>query len=281
MKKILILVTILCTLTFGVACDNQNSNKEISNVQGLSSNADELRANDDGITILKFKNTNSNKAIRALNGKKVSITGYLSTISPLSGEFAYLMNMPYQSCPFCIPGTAEISNTLAIFAGNNDKIKFTDEPVTVIGTLEVGNFSDQYGYEYGVRLNNVTVNKVDVDALTESVKQYNLLAENGVVEAIYMSIMTADSAVFYDYYEMERPYLIALDGINSTKTLLDGYNANGEYDVLVKVLDDLINLCNVVNDDISSEDYSKFASYQLQLQDIYYSFSDWMAQGEL
>ena len=76
--------------------------------------------NEQDITTIKFKSTVSEREIEALNGKTVSITGYLSTLSPLNGEFAYLMNMPYQNCPYCVPGTSQITNTLAIFAKENE-----------------------------------------------------------------------------------------------------------------------------------------------------------------
>lgn len=244
-------------------------------------NVDISREGDNGVTVLKFKNTNSNETINALNGKQVSITGYISTLSPLNGEFAYLMNMPYQSCPFCVPGTSEISNTLAIYAGNKSKIRFTDQPVTVVGTLETGNFVDDFGYEYGVRLNNVTVDKADVDKLSASIKQYNLLAENGVVSQIYNSIMSADASVFYNYYELEKPEKIEMDFINSTKTTLERYNEKGEYNQLISTMDNLIDLCSRVNDDVGLGDYSKFISYQRELQNVYYTFSVWMSEGEL
>lgn len=248
---------------------------------GLNQKVEVSKENSDGITTLKFKNTNSDEAIRALNGKKVSITGYLSTLSPLNGKFAYLMNMPYQSCPFCVPGTTAITNTLAIVAGENKKIEFTDLPVTVVGTLEVGSFEDEFGYQYDVRLNNVTVNKADMDKLSEKVKQYNLLAENGIVESIYNSIMTLDFAVFYEYYEMETPQKVSLDIVNTTRTSLNSYNSKGEYNNLVKVMDDLLKLGNDVNSDIDKGDYSKFNDYKNTLQNLFYTFADWMAEGEL
>lgn len=234
-----------------------------------------------GITILKFKNTNSDETIKALNGKKVSITGYLSTLSPLNGEFAYLMNMPYQSCPFCVPGTSAITNTLAIFAGNKDKIKFTDQPVTVVGTLETGSFTDEFGYEYGVRLNDVTVNLANVDELSDKVKQYNVLAESGVVSNIYNSIMTVDYSVFYDYYELEEPEKIDLTIINNTKNSLNGYNSKGEYNKLVTLMNSLVDLANTANKDIEANNYSNFGIYQNTLENLYYDFAYWMAEGEL
>jgi len=239
--------------------------------------------NIDEVTVLKFKNTNSNSYINSLNGKTVSITGYISTISPLSGEFAYLMNMPYQSCPYCIPGTSEITNTLAIFAGENDKIELTDMPVTVTGTLKKGEFSDEYGYEYGVRLNNVTVVEANIDELSEQIKKYNLLAENGVVGDIYNCIMNLDFSIFYDYYELPQPEKVILDDFNYTKNSLTSYNTNGDYDELVILMDHLIALANYVNNDIDNSDYSRFTEegYQAQLQDLYFEFDSWAAEGEL
>ena len=257
MKKFFIIVALICLCCFTGCGEKQD------------------------YTVLKFKSTNSNETISKLNGKQVSITGYISTLSPLSGEFAYLMNMPYQSCPFCVPGTSTINNTLAIYAGTNDKIEFTDQPVTVVGTLETGNFTDDFGYEYGVRLNNVTVSKADVDKLSEAVKQYNILAENGVIGQIYNSIMSADETVFYSYYQLEKPQPISMELINTTKSTLDGYNENGEYNQLANTMNDLIDLCNKVNTDIEAEDYSKFGNYQRSLQNVYYTFSAWMEAGEL
>jgi len=261
----------------------EDKKEEVSNEKnsGLSQKVEVPKENENGITTLKFKNTNSDEAIRALNGKKVSITGYLSTLSPLNGKFAYLMNMPYQSCPFCVPGTSAITNTLTIVAGENKKIEFTDLPVTVVGTLETGKFEDEFGYQYDVRLNNVTVNKADMDKLSTKVKQYNLLAENGVVANIYNSIMTLDFAVFYEYYEMETPQKVSLDIVNSTKASLNSYNSKGEYNNLVKLMDDLLKLGNNVNSDVDKGDYSKFNDYKNNLQNLFYTFADWMAEGEL
>lgn len=107
------------------------------------------------------------------------------------------------------------------------------------------------------------------------------MAENGVVGQIYDSIMSADPSVFYNYYQLEKPELINMDFINSTKSTLEGYNGKGEYNKLINTMNDLISLCNSVNSDIEARDYSKFNSYQARLQNVYYTFSMWMAEGEL
>ena len=68
------------------------------------------------VTELSFAKANSIEEIEELDGKKVAIIGYMSTLSPINGEFMYLMNMPYQSCPFCVPNTTQLSNTLAVYS---------------------------------------------------------------------------------------------------------------------------------------------------------------------
>jgi len=255
--------------------------EKANSVKDKSANDIVTVVNDEGYVELKFKNTNSDEYIRSLDGKKVTMTGYLSVLSPISGKFAYLMNMPYQSCPFCIPGTSAITNTLTIVAKENSKIEFTDLPVTVEGILETGNFTDDFGYEYGVRLKDVTVNKADVDALSDTIKQYNLLAENGVVEQIYNSIMTLDFSVFYDYYQLEAPQKVSLDPITATKMSLISYNSKGEYKKLVDLMDDLLEIGKNVNNDVEKNDYSNFNLYQNELQNAFYVFADWAAEGEL
>ena len=49
---------------------------------------------------LSFAESASIETLTSLDGKTVTLTGYMATLSPLSGEYIYLMNLPYQSCPF-------------------------------------------------------------------------------------------------------------------------------------------------------------------------------------
>ena len=99
-----------------------------------------------GTTMISFSQTNTVESLKALNGKRVSIIGYMSTLSPVSGKFMYLMNLPYQSCPFCVPNTTQLSNTMAVYAKDKKGFAFTDRAIQVIGTLNFGDFTDEYGY---------------------------------------------------------------------------------------------------------------------------------------
>ena len=80
---------------------------------------------------------------------------------------------------------------------------------------------------------------------------------------------------------MSTPQQVSLDIVNSTRTSLNSYNSKGEYNNLVKLMDNLVKLGNNVNSDIDKGDYSKFNVYKNQLQNSFYTFADWMAEGEL
>ena len=92
MKKLLtILLSLMLILGIFTACGNSNSGGgEIIN------------------NTLSFSQANSVEAMQKLDGQEVNIIGYMSTLSPITGNFMYLMNLPYQSCPFCVPNTTQL-----------------------------------------------------------------------------------------------------------------------------------------------------------------------------
>ena len=141
-------------------------------------------------TILTFADSASINTIQSLNGKKVKLTGYMATLSPLSGEYIYLMNLPYQSCPFCIPNTQQLANTMAVYAPSGKKFTYTDQPIVITGRMETGNFSDEYGYEYNYRIVDASYQTVDLSSVSEEYALYQNLASDGV---------TADINAMFDY----------------------------------------------------------------------------------
>lgn len=138
-----------------------------------------------GVTKLSFSEANSVENMEKLDGEKVSIIGYMSTLSPINGQFMYLMNMPYQSCPFCVPNTTQLSNTLAVYAKNGKKFEFTDLLIRVEGVLEFGDYTDEYGYDYSFRIKDAEYTKVDSSELGEKVMLWQQLAASGVVADVY------------------------------------------------------------------------------------------------
>ena len=133
---------------------------------------------------LSFSEATSIDAIRALNGKKVTIVGYMATLSPVSGKYMYLMNMPYQSCPFCVPNTTQLANTMAVYAPDGKTFSFTDQAVRVTGTMQTGDYTDEYGYVYNYRIVNASCEAVDLSIVSENYALWQTIASDGIVGEI-------------------------------------------------------------------------------------------------
>ena len=146
----------------------------------VACNSDEIP---EGTKMLSFSQAQSVENIKDMNGQTVSMIGYMSTLSPVSGKFMYLMNLPYQSCPFCIPNTTTLSNTIAVYAKN--EFEFTDRAIQVVGTLEVGDWTDEFGYQYSYRIKDATYEILNTEDMSDELKQWQALAASGVVGDIY------------------------------------------------------------------------------------------------
>ena len=139
---------------------------------------------EEGATALKFTDAVSLETLTALDGKTVSIVGYMAPLSPLSGKFLYLMNMPYQSCPFCVPNTTQLANTMAVYAPEGQTFGYTDQAIRVTGTLRIEDYTDEYGYVYNYRIADASYEIVDLAALSEDYALWQSIASDGVVAEI-------------------------------------------------------------------------------------------------
>ena len=156
----------------------------------LATGCGSTKASSSEATKLSFADSASLDTLKALDGKSVTITGYMATLSPLSGEYIYLMNMPYQSCPFCVPNTNQLSNTMAVYAANGSKFEFTDRPVQISGIMRVADRVDDYGYSYNYYIDNASYTAVDLSSISQEYALYQSLAEDGVI---------ADVNAMFDY----------------------------------------------------------------------------------
>ena len=156
----------------------------------LATGCGSTKASSSEATKLSFADSASLDTLKALDGKSVTITGYMATLSPLSGEYIYLMNMPYQSCPFCVPNTNQLSNTMAVYAASGSKFEFTDRPVQISGTMRVADKVDDYGYSYNYYIDDASYTAVDLSSVSQEYALYQSLAEDGVI---------ADVNAMFDY----------------------------------------------------------------------------------
>ncbi len=165
----IILVAVIMLLSFS-GCDNSKENKEI--------------------TKISFKAASGYDYLKTLDGTQVTISGYMATSSPVDGSFMFLMNLPYQSCPFCVPNTSQLSNTIEVYSKKNEPFVFTNQAIKVVGTLEVAKsedkpFTDMYGYEFNFKIVDATYTIIQADELSADMALWQKIAEADVVTDIY------------------------------------------------------------------------------------------------
>ena len=151
-------------------------------------------ASDGGSVRLTFADAIDMTRIEQLSGSKVEIVGYMATVSPVSGKYMYLMNLPYQSCPYCVPNTQQLSNTIAVYAKDGEKFEFTDGPINVTGTLETGDFKDEYGYTYNYRISGAVYSAVDSTEASLILSLWEKIANAGLASDVYS---------MFDYIDFE------------------------------------------------------------------------------
>ena len=139
---------------------------------------------------LSFKSSASYDYLKSIDGQKVTINGYVATSSPVDGSFIFLMNLPYQNCPFCVPNTSELSNTMEIYPKKGESFGYTSQAIKVVGTLEVADspdepFTDMYGYEFSFKIVDATYTVIKAEELSADLALWQKVAEADVVNDIY------------------------------------------------------------------------------------------------
>ncbi len=275
---------------------------------------------DTGAAMLSFSAATDFSEIKKLDGKKVEIIGYMATLSPVSGKYMYLMNMPYQNCPFCVPNTTQLANTMAVYAKNGKTFGFTDQPVKVTGTMKVGDYSDEYGYEYNYRIVDAEYAEVDLSSVSSNYALWQSIAADGIVaevnsmlDYLYFVCQWTEYTITYpdengemqtaNMYPGDAESFLEMEGPN-------GYaaeNADGYMDGLITriralsptELEDLVNIVeqaasvrNYALNELGSGNYTydeandKFVlnnTHELynRWADVYKLFSEWLANWQL
>ena len=198
-------------------------------------------------TKLSFQAASGYDYLKTLDGTQVTINGYMATSSPVDGSFMFLMNLPYQSCPFCVPNTSQLSNTIEVYSKEDDPFAFTNQAIKVVGTLEVAEsedepFTDMYGYEFNFKIVDATYTIIQADELSEDMALWQKIAEADVVTDLYamydyVNFLCAWNTYYinsgtdengntipgYFLYPEDATYLISTDGAQYNYGYQDGY----------------------------------------------------------
>lgn len=142
------------------------------------------------MTKLSFKSAAEYDYLKTLDGTTVAINGYMATSSPVDGSFMFLMNLPYQSCPFCVPNTSQLSNTMEVYPKKGEKFEYTTQAIKIVGTLEVAEdpnepFTDKYGYEFNYKIVDASYSVLKSDELSADLALWQKIAESDIISEIY------------------------------------------------------------------------------------------------
>ena len=214
MIKKIICITLAFIMTMGSALSLTSCEKE--------------SAPEEGTKMLSFSQAQSISEMEKLNGEKVTIIGYMSTLSPVSGKFMYLMNLPYQSCPFCVPNTTQLSNTMAVYAEDGKEFEFTDRAIQVTGIMDFGDYEDEFGYQYSYRIKDATYTILDTENMSEELKLWQQLASTDIVSEVYTMFEYVNFLCYWPTYTMQfesgKDYLYPTDALYFIET--DGAQYN-------------------------------------------------------
>lgn len=191
---LLLAVMLLTTIT---ACNGGQDTVDPNDVQKLS-----------------FKAASGYDYLKSIAGATVTISGYMATSSPVDGSFMFLMNLPYQSCPFCVPNTSQLSNTMEIYPKKGETFAYTTQAIRVVGRLEVSPsedkpFTDMYGYEFCCKIVDATYTIIKAEELSADMALWQRIAETDVVSEIYrmydyVNFLCAWDTYFVNSYTNEK-----------------------------------------------------------------------------
>lgn len=263
MKKIFFNVLLIILVLFITGCEKPTPENP-DNPDGP--------VEDDGTKLLSFSQAQSIEELEKMNGKEVVIIGYMSTLSPISGEFMYLMNLPYQSCPFCVPNSTQLANTMAVYAKSSKGFEFTDRAIEVTGILEFGDFTDEFGYIYNYRIIQATYEIVNTEDMDPKLKLWQQLASTDVISEIFQMYEYVNFLCYWPSYtaqfESGRDYLYPSDALYFIQTDKAQFNygyKEGYFQGLIKTVKEVneTEFETLVNNITKAEQLSALALAQL------------------
>lgn len=212
--RILVFIMVLAMLPALCACGNGGE-------QGAAAG---------GTTKISFKQALSYEYLKSLDGTEVTINGYLATSSPVDGSFVFLMNLPFQSCPFCVPNTSQLSNTMEVYPEEGKTFSYTNQAVKVTGTLEVAEsedepFTDMYGYEFAFKIADASYTILKDEDMSAELALWQKFASTDLMNEIndmynYVNFLCSWNEYYVDSYDdgqgntVPGYYLYASDALN-------------------------------------------------------------------
>lgn len=116
-----------------------------------------LAASDVRLRDLYNKDLSFSPLALSMAGKPIAVAGFMAPPLKAESVFFVLTNRPMAVCPFCEPGTPWPDDILAVYAKRIVDVVPFNVPITVTGTLELGDDVDpEFGFYSKVRLRDAT-----------------------------------------------------------------------------------------------------------------------------
>lgn len=281
--SVIILIFLLFVLT-GCSSKEQNKSKTTNDIKSSKSMLNADRIMSDGSYQIRFSDLVSLSDLKEYNNKTVTAIGYLSPITSYDGSFGYLMNLPYQTCPYCMPSDTKITNTIAIFAKSGKKIEFTEAAIIVRGTLKLETYTDEYGYSYNYRIIDATIEEADTSELGDKITLYNKLAEKEILTKLMETLYAVDNNVYYDEYTANgakyNREVVDLTNLEKVIKNLEEFDSE-DVSILVDISTKLKEIAIDTNKLIEQKDYTKILEYKERTLQLFYDMNNWMSIYEL
>lgn len=241
-----------------------------------------VTAEGEEVVVLKFNESMTASRIKELDGKKVQMTGFIATSSPLDGQYVYLMNMPYHQSPFCVPNTNILSNTLTAYTPKGKTFEFTDTPIVITGTFKAGMAQDALGYQSEYQVVDTTYKTANVEDLEGAVKEYGTLANKGFVMKFHEVLSDVYKLGGYKELGTAEANLVAIDTskITAIKGMFDGLDPKTYSDAIAAV-GNLDTLVNEMNKSLEIQNYSSLPGYQAPAQAVFQELTTWVLKYSL
>ena len=234
---------------------------------------------------LSFKSAATYDYLKTIDGQRVTINGYMATSSPVDGSFMFLMNLPYQSCPFCVPNTSQLSNTMEVYPKKNESFPYTTQAIRVVGTLQVAPsedefFTDEYGYEFNFKIVDASYTILRSDEISADLALWQRVAESDVISDVYamydyVNFLCAWNTYFVNSYtdkngnKVNGYYLYPSDALRFIETDKAQWNygyKEGYFDSIVKSIEDIdaTELSELVENVRAAEQLAEYALNELK-----------------
>lgn len=208
--------------------------------------------------------------MRELNGETVKIQGFMAEQSPIDNSFIYLVNKPYTVCPFCVIYDNTKLDVISIYMEDGSPIEFTNQPVEIIGTLEVEPKVDVFNYTTQFRIHAKKITNIkdfiydkEVMAYFQQMNQKNIIAALqtafvNINQNLYPDVLNDESLTVDEKYKLISEKLnigFITQGIEVMKKNLDHIksikpsndNVKKIHDELIVVFEEIVILLEDIN----------------------------------